>query len=255
MNSVSTATKLAPSCRRQKRVSISLSVITVIADAIHRKLVRANRASPFSCGQARFHFPSTAAQFFTLPARNRFSDLRFLGDGQQGARLLRWRLAVQAVPRRQATRRTGYGGDALDDGRSRYGYLTLFERGYRKPRKACEQFARTQQEIGITGLTEALVAESKGLVDHDPTARQGVFNRGQQRPVQIVGHDDPVIALAERPGRAGLEVQPLHLAARSGERQKRRDVTVDCENPEPVVKQQPRVATGAGGQIKHEAVR
>src|SRR6266852_5314758 len=37
MNSVSTATNSTPSCRRQKRLSESVSVITVIVHAIHPK--------------------------------------------------------------------------------------------------------------------------------------------------------------------------------------------------------------------------
>src|SRR5260370_18320270 len=47
MNSVSTAIKLEPICRVQKRASVSVSVITVIIDAIHRKLASGNRPSQF----------------------------------------------------------------------------------------------------------------------------------------------------------------------------------------------------------------
>src|SRR5262245_13852948 len=46
MNSVSTATKLAPACRAQNRDSASVSVITVIVDAIHRKYGGGNPSTP-----------------------------------------------------------------------------------------------------------------------------------------------------------------------------------------------------------------
>src|SRR6266446_3676102 len=47
MNSVSTAIKPEPICRVQKPASVSVSVITVIVDAIHRKLASGNRRSQF----------------------------------------------------------------------------------------------------------------------------------------------------------------------------------------------------------------
>src|SRR5260370_40387416 len=47
MNSVSTAIKPEPISRAQNRASVSVSVITVIIDAIHRKLASGNRPSQF----------------------------------------------------------------------------------------------------------------------------------------------------------------------------------------------------------------
>src|SRR5262245_32983316 len=48
MNSVSTATKPAPACCAQNRDSVSVSVITVIVDAIHRKHGGGNPSTPIS---------------------------------------------------------------------------------------------------------------------------------------------------------------------------------------------------------------
>src|SRR6266566_7547265 len=53
MNSVSTAIKPEPICRVQNPASVSVSVITVIVDAIHRKLASGNRRSQFYCRQLR----------------------------------------------------------------------------------------------------------------------------------------------------------------------------------------------------------
>ena len=44
--------------------------------------------------------------------------------------------------------------------------------------------------------------------------------------MQAIGRDDPIIPVTERPGRSGLEIHLLQLAASLSKRQERRDIAV-----------------------------
>ena len=105
------------------------------------------------------------------------------------------------------------------------------------PGKRLEQLARTQQEIGVARPPEALVANREGLVDDDPAWRERAGEGRKQRPVQIIRHDDPVVAAAERRQginrRASFEIDLPHGAAISGKRLQRLDVAVDRRHAKP----------------------
>src|SRR4051812_11248132 len=94
------------------------------------------------------------------------------------------------------------GTDSLDYGWSRLGDLALLECNDREGGKSIEEFAWPQQEIRIAGPAEALFPYHEGLKNHHPAAHQHRHERPQQRPVQVVGDDDPVIIAAEPRGDA-----------------------------------------------------
>src|SRR5215471_11902105 len=71
--------------------------------------------------------------------------------------------------------------------------------------------------------------------------------------MQVIGNDDPVIVIAERPGLGGLEVDLPHLAAWPGKRQERRSVTVDRAHDTAAVTQKTNMPATAGGEVKHKA--
>src|SRR5436190_291739 len=144
-----------------------------------------------------------------------------------------------------------YGYDALDHGRARPADFALLERDDRQPGEGVEQFARAQQEIRVARPTEPLVPDGKGLIDDDPARRERGFERREQRAVQVIGHDDPVIFAAQRPGLAILQIDLTHGAARSRQLLQRGDVAVDCGHPQAHIKQQTRVASAPGGDVEH----
>jgi hypothetical protein len=71
--------------------------------------------------------------------------------------------------------------------------------------------------------------------------------------VQIIGHDNAIIAGAEHPWGAGLEIDLPHLAADSGQRRRRRDVAIDHANRKAGLEQKPGVPSAARGEIEHPA--
>ena len=103
-----------------------------------------------------------------------------------------------------------------------------------------------EEEIGVLRAPEALAAERESFIDQDSVRREGPSDRRQQRPVQIVGHDDPIIPFTERLAGAGLQIDLVHLAACSGERQKSRNVVVDGAHRETGVAQKARMPSAAG---------
>jgi len=80
------------------------------------------------------------------------------------------------------------------------------------PSGSTEQFASLQQEQRIGRFAEMLIPLREGFVDQHAAGNKGVKEMGQQRAMQIVGHDDASKTLSfEWPGsaapqRADLEV-------------------------------------------------
>jgi len=68
--------------------------------------------------------------------------------------------------------------------------------------------------------------------------------------VQVIGDDDAIVPVAERPRRARFEIDSLDGAVRAGERRECRRVAIDRVNAIPSVEQQPRVASAASGEIE-----
>ena len=54
-----------------------------------------------------------------------------------------------------------------------------------------QQFARPKQEIRIRWLAEAFIAERESFINKDSVIGDRVDDGGKQRPVEIVGYDDP----------------------------------------------------------------
>jgi hypothetical protein len=77
-------------------------------------------------------------------------------------------------------------GEALDHGRPRHRDFALLEGDHRQHRKGVEQVARAQQEAGVVGAPEPLVAAGEGLVNQYTTGGEGFGDRRQQRTVQIM---------------------------------------------------------------------
>src|SRR5215467_3519606 len=73
--------------------------------------------------------------------------------------------------------------------------------------------------------------------------------------MQVIGNDDRVIVIAERPGLSGLEIDLPHLAAWPGKRQECRSVTVDRAHHKAAVTQEAEMPATAGGEVKHKAPR
>src|SRR6185312_5310634 len=89
-------------------------------------------------------------------------------------------------------------GDPLDYGRARLGDLALLERGDVEPLADLAELARLQQKVGVARPAEPFVADRERLVDQHPARRQRTDDIRQDRPEQIIGHDDPVVTAAER---------------------------------------------------------
>ena len=62
-------------------------------------------------------------------------------------------------------------------------------------------------------------AAIRWIVNQYTTGGEGFGDRRQQRTVQIMGHDNAIIAGTEHPWGAGLEIDLPHFAAGSGKRQ------------------------------------
>jgi hypothetical protein len=69
--------------------------------------------------------------------------------------------------------------------------------------------------------------------------------------VQIIRHDDPLIAAAQRPWVTVLQVDLARVAALSGKRTQRRDIAVDGGNAKPHMEQQARVTSAASREVEH----
>src|SRR6185312_16858107 len=69
-----------------------------------------------------------------------------------------------------------------------------------------EQLTGPQQEIGVGGTAEALVAEHEGLIDQHALRGQRRCQMRQHRAPEIVRDENAVIAIAKPPGAAVLEV-------------------------------------------------
>src|SRR5438132_4196725 len=106
----------------------------------------------------------------------------------------------------QSAERAVNSGNALDHRRARGGDLALLENDNRQAGKGFEQFAGPQQEIGVARPPQPLVAHGEGLVDQYATCRECLADRREQRAMEVIGHDDRVIAVAERPCGAALQI-------------------------------------------------
>lgn len=117
-----------------------------------------------------------------------------------------------------------------------------------------EKFARAQQVVGVRRPAEPLVADGKRLVDKRTAGRDGPDEGRQQRPVQVVRHDnaleDPV---GEGPG-SSFEIGPDDLqtgvAGHAGEAG---GIAVDRDHGVPQPEQETHVAAGAAGEVQHRA--
>ena len=74
----------------------------------------------------------------------------------------------------------------------------------------------------------------------------------QQRPVEIIGDDDPVITVAELLRGPALEIDPTHLAAGLGEPLERRHVAVDRAHHKAALEQELRMSAAAGSEVEDQ---
>ena len=122
------------------------------------------------------------------------------------------------------------------------------------PARPCEQFARSQQEIGIGRPAEALVAERERFIYERAVFRQRRQDMRKQRPIQIVGNDDAGKAPAfERPRRM-FQVGKLNAdTGNTGQCCKRLSITIDRAYAEAGASEKSAVPTAAAGKIEHFA--
>src|SRR4029077_11445192 len=132
-------------------------------------------------------------------------------------------------------------------------YLALLEGDDGQRPEGPEKLAGPEQEVRVARAAEALVTLREGLVDNRAPGRQRRCDRGEERPVEIIGHDDTVEAAAERPGRAGLQIDRLDAAARPGERREGGGVAVDGMDFKAAIEQQSGMAPATGGEVEHAA--
>src|SRR5580700_5493733 len=130
----------------------------------------------------------------------------------------------------QSAERAVDGGDSLDHRGARHADLALLESDNRKTGEGFEQFAGPQQEIGVARPPQPLVAGGKGLVDQDALRGERLADRWEQRAMEVVGHNDRVIAAAQRPRAARLQIILPYRAMRPSERQQRLDIAVDSRH-------------------------
>ena len=171
-------------------------------------------------------------------------------------RLLLWPAAARAIGLRQAPERPIDGGNALDDGGTRRGNLPLLERDHGQRLEYIEELARMQQKIGVSRPPEPLVAETEGFINENPSRRERLHDVREQRPVQVICHDDARISGAERPGCAGFRDRSARTsqpAAASGSKAETSRST--ARTAKPLCPQQARMPAGPGGQIEHQASR
>ena len=117
------------------------------------------------------------------------------------------------------------------------------------------QLPVTQEELRVARPPEPLVADHERLAHERAAGAQGGGQVGEQRPPQVVGHDDRVpLPLAERPG-ARLEVRRDDLDARVAQARERRRVAVDGGDAAASRGEELGVPPAAGGDVEDVAGR
>src|SRR5579872_4783851 len=110
-----------------------------------------------------------------------------------------------AFYRRQTLNRGGPG--PADD--------ALFEGQHRQMRRErLDQLVGPQQEVRIARLAESLVAAHEGFVEQHARRRQRCDQIGKGWAVEIIGHDDAVITVAQTPSFAVFEIERDCFACR-----------------------------------------
>src|SRR5580704_5109768 len=149
----------------------------------------------------------------------------------------------------QQAERAVYRGDALDHRGARNADLALLESGNRQTGKGFEQFAGPQQEIGVVRPPQPFVAGGKGLVDQDALRGERLADRREQRAIEVIGYNDRVIAAAQRPRAARLQIDLPYDAMWPGERQQRLAIAVASRHPKAHIEQQPGMAPAARRKV------
>ena len=70
--------------------------------------------------------------------------------------------------------------------------------------------------------------------------------------MEVIGDDDPVIAVAELPPGRAFEINLFHLAAGPGESPERRNVAVDRTHRESALEQELRMSAAAGSEVEDQ---
>src|SRR5487761_85854 len=149
-----------------------------------------------------------------------------------------------------------YRRQTLNCGGPRLADDVLLEGQHRQMRRErLDQLVGPQQEVRIARLAEAFVAEHEGFVEQHARRRERRHQIGKGRAVEIIGHDDAVIAVAQTPRFAIFDIERDSLACRmagSG-RLKRPDVAIDGDDAVAAGEQQAGVPAAAGGEIENTA--
>ncbi len=149
-----------------------------------------------------------------------------------------------------------HGGDPLDDPLRVGKDHVLVRNDHQDGAGGVEQLPGPQQEVRITGPPEPLIASSEGLVDQYSSRPDGADNRRQQRPPEVIRHDDAVEALIpEGPWRAILEVRfDQHQPAIIRDQPGRRYVAVEPDHPMARFQSELQVPPTSAGDIENLAV-
>ena len=121
--------------------------------------------------------------------------------------------------------------------------------------KLLEQLAFAQQVRRIARPTITLIAAGEGFVDQHPARRQATHQLREQRPVEVIGHDDAgELAPLQRPRRAVLEIRrdcaEARLGAQIGDA---REVLVERPHRVPEAQEKARVPAAPAGHVEHLA--
>lgn len=138
------------------------------------------------------------------------------------------------------------------------GHENLLEGQHDQPAvHGVEQFLGTQQEIGIRWPPEARLACRKGLIDEDAVVGDAGDQIGEDRPPEIIGHDNAIEDLTGE-GRwcAGLQIEDRSCEVRVVSQVRHaREITINPGNVTPPREEQPGVPPSPAGDIEDRPVR
>ena len=156
----------------------------------------------------------------------------------------------------QCRSRVGLAGrDSLHHRRFRLLCETVFEREHPQVcADGIQQLSRAQQIVGITRPAELGIACCERLVDQQPAGRKRIYQRGEERAVQIVGDDDYVeLRVTQWPG-TGLQIGRDELDIRiAGKRLRGRRIAIQRGHFATACSQQPCMTAAAGCDVERTA--
>ena len=120
-----------------------------------------------------------------------------------------------------------------------------------EPATAVNSSQRRSRNRGLRGRPNRSLPRGKGLVEQTAAGSDGGHDAREQRPVQVVGHDDCIErALRERPGTAILQILHDEFEPAVADDGRGAGIPVDPCNATAPIQEVPYVAAAAAGDVE-----